>query len=91
MARRQLPKVRFVNAPSARIYYAKTSQDAEALWTNPRLLFPGALAKPGTLPTRDDTADPNRNNGNGAGNGRGNGQGHQGDVGSPGLDQVVRG
>jgi len=86
LARRQLPKVRFVNAPSARIYYAKTSQDAEALWTNPRFLFPGALAKPGTSPARDETADPNRN-----GNGQGNGRDQQGDIGSPSLDQVVGG
>jgi hypothetical protein len=46
--RRQLPKVRFANAPSARIYSAKTSQDAEALWSNPRLLFPGSLVIPAT-------------------------------------------
>jgi len=70
LARRQLPKVRFVNAPSARIYYAKTSQDAEPLWENPRLLFPAALAKPGTPLDRGEAADSNRNNGDGFGNGR---------------------
>jgi len=77
LTRRQLPKVRFVNAPSARIYYAKTSQDAEALWANPRLLFPGALAKPETSRDGDATADSNGS----AGNGAGNGQGRQCDVG----------
>jgi len=87
LARRQLPKVRFVNAPSARIYYAKTSQDAEALSANPRLLFPKALARPGVPPTEDEAADPNLNNVDGAGNGRG---GHGVD-GPPGLDQMVRG
>ena len=69
IARRQLPKVRFVNAPSARIFYAKTGQDAEALWSNPRLLFPGALARPVT--PRGSDADPNESNGDGTGNGRG--------------------
>jgi hypothetical protein len=48
VARRQLPKVRFVNAPSARIYYAKKAPDAEALWANRRLLFPETLPRPGT-------------------------------------------
>ena len=51
-ARRQLPKVHFANAPSARIYYAKTSRDAEALWTDSRLLFPGTPARPATAGER---------------------------------------
>ena len=41
MAGRQLPKVRFVSSPYARMQQAKTDQDAKSLWTNPRLLFPG--------------------------------------------------
>jgi hypothetical protein len=85
MARRQLPKVRFVNAPCARIYYAKTSQAAEALWTNPRLLFPGALAEPCIPPGRDDVADPNRKNGEGSSDG----PDHRRVGSQPNLDQVV--
>jgi len=42
-ARRQLPKVRFVNAPTAKIYYAKTSRDLEPLRKDPHMLFPTAL------------------------------------------------
>lgn len=75
LTRRQLPKVRFVNAPSARIYYAKTCQDAAALWENPHLLFPGALAKPRASKHR--SADSNQN----AGNEAGTGQDRQCDVG----------
>lgn len=43
VSRRQLPKVRFANTPSARIYYAKTYDDVKPLWENPRLLFPITL------------------------------------------------
>jgi hypothetical protein len=49
---RQLPKVRFVSAPYARMYQAKTAQDAASLWTNPRLLFPSALARSGPVGDR---------------------------------------
>lgn len=43
--RRQLPKVRFVNAPSARVYFAKSGHDVDVLRTNPGLLFPGTFTK----------------------------------------------
>jgi len=85
LARRQLPKVRFVNSPSARIYYAKASQDAEALWRAPRLLFPKALARPGTPLHNSETANPNGNSGDAAGDRR-----ELQDVGGPrSLDQTV--
>ncbi len=48
--RRQLPKVRFVNAPSARVHYAKTEQDAAAAWINLMALFPQAPAELDTAP-----------------------------------------
>lgn len=50
-SRRRLPKVRFVSAPTAGIFYGKTSQDISRLYDAPQILFP-KVAHP------DETARP---------------------------------
>ena len=39
LSRRQLPKVRFCNSPTARIFYGKTAEDIECLRSAPHILF----------------------------------------------------
>lgn len=62
--RRQLPKVRFVSAPTARIFHAKTAADVDMLRKSPQVLFPtlkntphfaaeGLDRKKSTVPTTD--------------------------------------
>jgi uncharacterized membrane protein len=47
LTRRQLPKVRFASAPTARILYAKTAKDVAELHRSPQVLFPTLEADPG--------------------------------------------